>query len=98
MSSQILNGFGINPCIEQIRDVGVSENMRGDVKIYAANNAVIISCMTAQSGKNQSFDLPPIRIPIIDSLLRGSDNDIFPKTLKLRIGKRLTFAVCNHIV
>ena len=98
MSSQILNGFGIDPGIEQVCDVGMSENMWGDVKIYVANNAVIISRMTAQCGSNHCFNLPPIHIPIIDSLLRGSDNDIFPKSLELRIRKWLTFAVCNHIV
>ena len=96
MPSKILNRFGIDTGIQQIRDVGVPELMGSDIKIDAVYDLGIILLMTAQFGIDHALDLLTVDVLVVSSFFCGSNIYILPYSLELRICQRFTISVCNH--
>ena len=67
MPRKILNRFGIDTGIQQIRDVGVPELMGSDIKIDAVYDLGIILLMTAQFGIDHALDLLTVDVLVVSS-------------------------------
>ena len=59
MSGQILNGFGVNTDVDQIRDISVPQLMRRDQEIHRIGDVRIALRMTAQPRMNRIPDSNP---------------------------------------
>ena len=83
MPRKILNRFGIDTGIQQIRDVGVPELMGCYIKINAVYDLRIILLMTAQFGIYLILDWLTIYILVIGSFFCSANIYIVPYSSEL---------------
>ena len=97
MACQILNGFGINRSMDQVRDVGMTQLMGRYLKVQTVYNFSVVDRFLTQYRLHCMGDFLSVHIRVVGALFRGAGDDILPDMLELRIGQRIAITVGNNI-
>ena len=98
MACQILNRFGINRRMDQVRDICMPQLMGCYLKVQAVNHFPIVSGLFPQNRCNRMLHTLSIFVSVIYPLLCCSGNNILPKPLKLRVRQRIAIPIWNNIL
>ena len=83
VSGQILNGLRIDASMDQVRDVGMPQQMRRHIEIEAISDVIPVDTFLPRLRFELLFDCLSVDIPINRSLLGTADFDVVPNALKL---------------